>query len=64
MAKKIVRTYYATYVDTEVDDADYVDEHEMMQDVRLNMTDQIEPDELYHNLCFEPLEQEVLTPNN
>ena len=60
MSKKIVRTYYSTYIDTEVDDSDYLDENEMMQDARLNMTDQITPEELYQNLCLECLEQEVL----
>lgn len=60
MAKKIVRTYYSTYIDTEVDDNDYLDESEMIEDVRLNMTDQITPEELYQNLCLECLEQEVL----
>ena len=58
--KKIVRTYYSTYIDTEVDDSNYLDENEMMQDVRLNMSDQITPEELYQNLSLECLEQEVL----
>ena len=59
MAKKIVRTYYTTYIDTEVDDSDYLNESEMMQDVRLNTSDQITPEELYQNLCPECMEQEV-----
>ena len=59
MAKKIVRTYYTTYIDTEVDDSDYLNENEMMQDVRLNMSDQITPEELHQNLCLECTEQEV-----
>lgn len=59
MAKKIVRTYYTTYIDTEVDDSDYLNESEMMEDVRLNMSDQITPEELYQNLCLECMEQEV-----
>ena len=58
--KKIVRTYYSTYIDTEVDDSNYLDENEMIQDVRLNMSDQITPEELYQNLSLECLEQEVL----
>ena len=58
--KKIVRTYYSTYIDTEVDDSNYLDENEMMQDVRLNISDQITPEELYQNLSLECLEQEVL----
>ena len=58
--KKIVRTYYSTYIDTEVDDSNYLDENEMIQDARLNMSDQITPEELYQNLCLECLEQEVL----
>lgn len=58
--KKIVRTYYSTYIDTEVDDSNYLDENEMIQDVRLNMSNQITPEELYQNLCLECLEQEVL----
>ena len=60
MANKIVRTYYSTYIDTEVDDSNYLDKSEMMQDVRLNMSDHITPEELYNNLCLECLEQEVI----
>ena len=60
MGKKIVRTYYSTFVDVEVDENDFNDEHEMMEYVRLNMTDNATPEEVYNNMCWEHIDQEVL----
>ena len=60
MGKKIVRTYYSTFVDVEVDENDFNDEHEMMEYVRLNMTDNATPEEVYNNMCWESTDQEVL----
>lgn len=59
MAKKIVRSYYVTFVDVEVDDSEYDDEYQMMEDVRLNMSDQITPEQVYEHLSLECTEQEV-----
>lgn len=60
MATKIVRMYFSTFVDAEMESDNFSSEEEMKEYARLNASDFIEQQQLIDNLAIEPTDMDVL----
>ena len=59
MAKKIVRLYFSTFVDVEMESDDFSNEHEMKEYVRLNASEYIDENQIQENLALNESEIDV-----
>lgn len=59
MATKIVRMYFSTFVDVEMESENFSSDKEIKEYVRLNASDYIEQQQVMDNLALEPTDIDV-----